>query len=347
MSAERTVKRRRVLDILEREDGDAVWLTSATALSWYLDGARVHTSLLGAPIAAVRIDAEGERVRVFANELDRLVAEELPAGISVEPVAWHDPLVPESRSPRVFAEERVAGGLRAARAALLPEERARYAALCRDTAAALTAQLPLSHPEESERALAARVSAALVAVGADPAVVMVAGSARSQHRHPLPSTAPLGSRAMVVVCARRHGLIANVTRWVRFGPADPAAADRDAAIRAVEADAFRATRVGTTLGDVLSEIAAAYPRHGFAADEWTRHHQGGAAGYAGRDPRAVPGATDVVRNGQAFAWNPTAPGHKIEDTVIVDDGRVTVLTRDGEWPEVDVDGVPRPLEWER
>ncbi|MFS0734969.1 M24 family metallopeptidase [Microbacterium sp. 1P10UB] len=342
-SADRAVKRRRVLDVLAGAGADAVWLTSSPALSWYLDGSRVHTSLLGPPVAAVRVDAAGDLVRVFANEAERLVAEELPPGVAVEAVDWHAPLVDERHGP-AWAEESLAGPLRAARAVLLPGERRRYAALCRDTAEALTAELMRAVPDETERALAGRLSAALVARGADPVVVMVAGASRLHHRHPLPTSATLGTRAMVVVCARRDGLISNATRWVRFGPAATAEADGDAALRAVESDAFRATRHGATLGEVLSEIAAAYPRHGFAPDEWTRHHQGGAAGYAGRDPRASPRGTELVQDGQAFAWNPTAHARKIEDTVLLDGGRVTVLTRDGVWPETDVDGVPRPLE---
>lgn len=345
MTSDRIAKRQRVLEVLDDAGGDAVWLISATALSWYLDGARVHTSLLGAPIAAVRVDREGEYVRVFSNEAERLAQEELPLGIRLEEVPWHVPLVP-ALSPGEFSEDELGSALRAARARLLPEERARYAALGRDAAAALTAELPLARPDESERSLAARVSAALVAVGADPAVVMVAGSERLRHRHPLPTTAPLGSRAMIVVCARRHGLIANVTRWLRFGPTLPATMERDEAIRAVETDAFRATRAGTSLGDILNVLAESYPRHGFAPDEWTRHHQGGAAGYAGRDPRAVPHTADIVQDGQAFAWNPTAPGHKVEDTVVLDGTQITVLTRDGVWPETAVDGILRPLELE-
>lgn len=342
--SDHAVKRRRLLALLDEHGGDALALTSSSALSWYLEGARVHTSLLGTPVAAVLVDRERETVHVFGNEVDRLVQEELPPGLDVRPTPWHAPLLPTSEGRPVRREEELAGPLRAARAVLLPDERARYADLCRETAAILTVVLSAATAAETELDLAARLCAALVRIGADPVVVMVAGASRLAHRHPLPTTAPLGSRAMIVVCTRRHGLIANLSRWIRFGADDARAADRASALRAVEADTFRATRRGATLAEVLAEIAESYPRHGFPADEWTRHHQGGAAGYAGRDPRAAPDTEDRVHDGQAFAWNPTAVGAKIEDTVIVDQGRVEVLTRDGVWPEILVDGVPRPLE---
>lgn len=345
-TTDREIKRRRVLDVLDDAGASAVWLTTPASLGWYLDGARVHTSLLGAPIAAVRIDRDGDLLRVYANEEERLLAEEVAFVPTVESVPWHAPLVSDFADDGILTEDRAAFSLRAARANLLPGERARYAALSRETAAVLTAELPEIRPDDTELAVAARVSGALVAIGADPAVVMVAGATRLGYRHPLPTAAPIGDRAMVVVCARRHGLIANVTRWVRLRPASAAESDAERRIRMVEADAFAATRAGSTLGEVLRTIAGSYPTHGFADDEWMRHHQGGAAGYAGRDPRAVPDSLDLIQDGQPFAWNPTAPGHKIEDTVIIDDGIVTVLTRDGAWPEVDVAGIPRPIEWE-
>jgi Xaa-Pro aminopeptidase len=344
-AADHAVKRERVLALLDGR-ADAVFLTSSTAVSWYLEGARVHTSLLGAPVAAVLVDREQDVVRIHSNEVDRLVDEELRGllgDIVIEAVPWHAPLLPDTGG-RARPEESLAAGLRAARAVLLPAERERYRSLCRDAAAAVTRELMRTRPEEAENALAGRLGGALAAIGADPVVVMVAGEGRLAHRHPLPTGAALGRRAMVVVCARRHGLIANLSRWIRFDREDTAAAERTAALQRVEADAFRATRPGATLADVLAEIAAAYPRHGFAKDEWTRHHQGGAAGYAGRDPRATPEARDVVRDGQAFAWNPTAAAAKIEDTILIDGDRVEVLTRDGDWPEVVVDGVPRPVE---
>ncbi len=340
-SDDRAIKRARVLTALDAAGLDAVWLTSPAALGWYLEGARVHTSLAGTPVAAVRVGRDGDLVRLFSNEAERLVAEELPAGVAVDPVEWHRPLV-DDRADTV-PEAMMDAALRAARAVLLPAERRRYAALGAETAVLLTDELATARPDETESALAARIAARVVTMGADPLVVMVAGDQRGGFRHPLPTGAVLGERAMVVVCARRHGLIANTTRWVEFGPSARQVRDRTEAIARVEAAAWRATRPGRPLRAVLGDIAAAYRSEGFDADEWRRHHQGGAAGYAGRDPRATPDTLDVVQDGQAFAWNPTAPGTKIEDTVVVDGGVVTVLTSDARWPHAPVNGVPRPL----
>jgi predicted nucleic acid-binding Zn ribbon protein len=153
------------------------------------------------------------------------------------------------------------------------------------------------------------------------------------------------------VCARRDGLIANLSRWVAFRPLTGEEEDAQRRILEVEADALDATRPGTVLSDVLLAIAAAYPAHGFDAEQWRRHHQGGAAGYAGRDPRATPSTSDVVRLGQAFTWNPWVPGAKVEDTVLLTGAPeapvIEPITRDERWPTTRVRGRERPVTLQR
>ena len=183
--------------------------------------------------------------------------------------------------------------------------------------------------------------------GAEPLVVLVGGESRSALRHPLPTADPLGRRAMLVICARRHGLVANATRWVRFGAASAEETDADARILEVEADVFAATRAGATLGEVLTAIRSAYPRHGFDPEEWLGHHQGGSAGYGTRETLATPDSAAELALGQAFAWNPTAPGAKVEDTVLLTETGVEPLTVDSRWPTTTVRGVERPVVLER
>jgi Xaa-Pro aminopeptidase len=335
--------------LLERAGVDALVLDSPGALSWYLDGARVTVSAAGDPIAAAVVTRDADTVVVGANEVDRLVAEELPADVSTHVVDWWTPpaaAAREAAGASALLESQVALELRAARAALLPGELARYRSLCGDAARVLTDALSTAEPGESERSLAARIGAGAIAQGAEPVVVLVAGATRLAHRHPLPTAALLGRRSMAVLCARRNGLIANVTRWVRFGAARAEDVDATDRLLEVEADVLDASRPGAGVADVLDVVRSSYGRHGFAADEWRRHHQGGPCGYVGRDPRAVDGVPDVLRAGQAVAWNPTAPGVKVEDTVLVTDAGIDVLTTDARWPTVTRRGRLRPDEWE-
>ncbi|GAA4188162.1 M24 family metallopeptidase [Microbacterium oryzae] len=339
ISPDRPEKLARVAEILDRRGASAVHLTSGAALAWLLDGARTAVPLGGPPVfsAVVRIDGT-VTVTALRNEAERLAEEEL-AGVDIEVVDWFAPLAPPR--PGVLDESEVDVELRAARASLLPAELDRYRRLGADAARAMTEVLTAATPDLTEFELAGRLTHALLTRGAEPAVALVAGAARGGVQHPLPTRAPLGDRAMAVATARRDGLHISITRWVRFRGVEP---DGAARILEVEADAWAACRPGRPLGDVLSDIARSYPRHGFAEDAWLRHHQGGPTGYAGRDPKATPDAQDRVAPLQAFAWNPWAPGVKTEDTVVRGAGdAVEVLSADSEWPTVEVRGVARPV----
>ncbi|MBA8794143.1 Xaa-Pro aminopeptidase [Friedmanniella endophytica] len=353
-SDERRTKQRRLREVLDRADQDAVLLTSATALGWYLAGARSHVSLAADPIVAVRVTRDdrapggvADDVLVTDNETARLVHEELPDDVTVWERPWFAPL-PDLRA---CPESVLADALRAARAPLLAPEIDRFARLGRDAAAVLTDALAAATPDQTERELAGAVAGALAAHGADPLVVLVGGLARSSLPHPLATDGPLGDRALLVACARRDGLIVNLSRAVAFRPLTAGERDAQHRILEVERETLDATRPGVRLSEVLTVIAGAYERHGFGADHWRGHHQGGVAGYAGRDPRATPDTHDPVRLGQAFAWNPWAPGAKVEDTVLLagDDARPAfeTLTTDPRWPVTEVGGRPRPVVWER
>ncbi|MFJ4998188.1 M24 family metallopeptidase [Microbacterium sp. NPDC088619] len=337
-SDDRIEKQDRLARVRQELGGAPLVLTSHESVSWYLEGARTHVSLAGPPVLAVRVEAHGDVLFVADNEADRLIAEELlpeDAERVVRVPWWISPAVAAAEIAGV-PEADAAAQLRAARARMLPAERARYRSLGRETAEALTDVLAPVDPAQTERAVAALIAAELIARGIDPLVVLVAGAQRGGFRHPLPTAGVLGERAMVVVCGRRGGLIANATRWIG-APVD------EEPLLGVERAFLDASAPGARLDDAFAAGTAAYARFGFDADEWQRHHQGGPTGYAGRDPRATASTSDLLVANQAFAWNPTAPGAKVEDTMLRTADGWEVLTTDDRWPSVEYEGLRRPV----
>jgi Xaa-Pro dipeptidase len=228
------------------------------------------------------------------------------------------------------------------RVPLLPEELDRYRALGVDAAAAVGSVMRRLEPGWSENRIAGEVSLELNDRGIRPSVLLVGGDARlKRFRHPLPSSQPVNDRVMVVVCGRRHGLYADLTRMAAFTPLGPQESRRYRAVLEIESVALKATHHGRFCRDVLVALQQAYAEHNHPL-AWRHHHQGGPTGYFSRDFLATPFEDRIVVDRSAYAWNPSLPGLKVEDTVLLQSQRLEVLTRDPEWPVTTVDGVERP-----
>jgi len=99
-----------------------------------------------------------------------------------------------------------------------------------------------------------------------------------------------------------------------------------------------ATRVGAEYQDVMDRACAQYEAEGYGG-EWRYLHQGGPIGYQDREFLVVPGAKQGrIADRQAIAWNPSVPGAKSEDTMLVSEDGLQIVTRAStEWPTIDVE----------
>jgi Xaa-Pro aminopeptidase len=305
-------------------------------------------------VAEVLVTPDAAHVLTDEIEAERLRAEELPPGLEVVVTPWADTEARERRVARLAAgpvasdlpapgEAALPGMLSSARMRLSPEEVERYRRLCREAAEAMSEAARAARPEQRERELAGVGAEALLRRGIEPALILVGGERRmAMYRHPTWKDEPLGDRVMLVFCGRRHGLYADLTRIVSFTEPSADQLRRDRAVAAVEAAAFRASTPGATLGEAYDAIVAAYAAEGFPGAE-RDHHQGGITGYRGREALARPGDPTRIEAGQALAWNPSLASSKIEDTVIVAEDGLEVLTVDPAWPTEEVGGRRRPL----
>lgn len=356
-SAEIAEKMSRVVRMLADENLGGVLLNSQPNFSWLTGGGANgvdQSREQGAGALLVRNDG---KLFVLASriEMPRLLAEELRAE-DFEPVefAWEEEkasptyLVDRARAllnqgaalgsdlPLGAGARIVEGALARCRYQLTASEIERFRQLGRDAGKAIVELARSLAPGETERQVARRAADALAAYGIHAVVNLVAADSRiQQFRHPLPTERRWEKLLMIVVCARRGGLIASLTRIVCAGPVTDELRQHTIAAARVNAQILAATRVGVT-GDELYEVAAhAYAAEGFAGEEHL-HHQGGACGYRTRDWVAHPSCHERVQVNQAFAWNPSITGTKIEETCLtVEDGIETITASPG-WPSIAV-----------
>ena len=140
---------------------------------------------------------------------------------------------------------------------------------------------------------------------------------------------------MIVVCAQRGGMIASLTRIVSSGGIPDELRRRTFAAAQVNAQLLAATQPNVSGSDLYRLAARAYAEAGFENEE-RLHHQGGASGYRTRDWVAHPASEERVQLNQAFAWNPSVTGTKVEETCIALADGVEVLTSTSDWPQIAV-----------
>jgi len=347
----------RLAAFLSERSLEAAWFARPANFAWLTGGNNIVDGAADVGVAAAGYDGDGLVVVTDDIEAGRLADEQLPDGVAVESYEWHAGSLPAAvgeRSPRPAAADFEVPGLEALNAGslrrpLTDDDAARYRELGAAAAGAVEAACREATPDSTEREVAAALGGRLARAGISAPVVLVGGQRRARsYRHCTPTDAGVGGYALVSVTAERGGLYASCTRTVAFDPPDWLPERHRAACR-VEATALAATRAvgraGGTAGNVFESVREAYEAVGWPG-EWRNHHQGGAAGFAGREWVAAPDATDRVRLPTGYAWNPTVRGAKSEGTVLVEETGYEPLT-DGDWPAVTVEAVGHDERFER
>ena len=350
--------RERVSRWLEEHDVETAWFARPNNFAWLTEGDnRISTA---APVGGAAVGCDGETLTILTSniEAERLREEELPPGIDVESFPWYESVLEGAvaeTTPTPAVADFDAPGLgeidaAALRQPLHPEAIEAYRSLSRDVVAGVESVLHDIASTDTEREVAARLQHALSERAITAPVVLVGSGERAQqYRHYTVQDEPLGEYALVSVTAEREGLHTSLTRAIAFD-APNWLTDRTEAANRVEATALAATRAvgreGGKAKEVFAAIQDAYAEVGYEG-EWELHHQGGAAGYAGREWVGTPDNDTAVELPMAYAWNPTVQGAKSEGTVLVTEDGFEPLTEPGNWPTREVGAVGYDLTLER
>lgn len=350
---ELSVKLERLRKLMAANNFTAVHVAKLGNLAWLLCGGDALVSFADAPVAEAVVTPQRVVVLMSEVERDRLEREAFPPGVDALYYSWFDPDAKGVLLKELLGEGKVladTAGVAGAvvrdfwplRVPLTESEVERYRALGRDAAEAFTETLRTLTPGLSEHEVAARIAYALRERGIQPALILVAADERLQrYRHPLPADTIFRERVMAVTCARRGGLYANLTRIVSAGALTDDVRDAYHRLLDVESTLLNYTQHGVLTRELFPEMQRAYDAAGFEG-EWARHHQGGACGYETRDWVLQEGGDRMLQEGSAYAWNPSLPGLKVEDTVLLQGENLEVLTADPNWPSVTVDSRARP-----
>lgn len=357
-AAEIREKVERVVRLLNAERLGGVLLSAQHNFAWLTAGGTNGVDLSReAGAASLLVRADGRRFVLASRiEMPRLLAEEISADV-FEPVefAWEE----EKAAPTYLADRAatlleagatlasdlplaanvrpVEGLVARCRYRLADAEVERYCALGRDAGEAVGELMRSLRPGERETEVARRAADGLARKGARAVVLLVAADGRlARFRHPVPTERGWERVLMVAVCARRGGLVASLTRIVCAGAVPEELRRRAESAARVHARLLSATQPGATGAGLYALAARSYAAEGFAGEE-RLHHQGGACGYRTRDWVARPESAEVVQDKQAFAWNPSITGTKVEETCVISGDGVEIVTASPDWPAITVE----------
>ena len=337
--------------MLSGEGLDGVLLNAQHNFSWLSGGSNGIDMTRENGAGFLFVTRHGERYVIANNiEMPRLLAEQISEydfnPIEVTWQAEKDPLTVLNAARSVasgnnlgcdvgFADTRnVEAAIAGCRYELTNEEIDRFKQLGQDAGEAVGRVIPTLFPGMTEIAIAQIIRDALHGSDIFPVVTLIAADQRiSNFRHPVPTDNVWKNSLLVVVCARRDGLIASLSRMVCAGEVPAELQRRTDACASVNASLYNATRTGAIGSNLYKTAADTYAAQGFAG-EIDKHHQGGAAGYRTRDWVAYPGSQDIVRPNQAFAWNPSITGTKTEETAILIDDELQVVTSTNGFPTI-------------
>ena len=351
------IKKRRVKTFLETNKLDAVLLSLQSNVSWFTCGSETHVSIASTE-SSVSVLATSDTDYVIANNIEapRFEREELgELGMEVRSFPWQDAGEPVSLARKLVKGriasddgrmgENIGEEFGSLRYSLTKTEITRYRELGANAAAVAEDIARTVRHGEKECEAAGRLAKALFSVNITPVVLLVAADERiEEYRHPLPTEKAVGRCMMIVLCARKKGLIVSLTRLVHFGNLPETLLRKHRAVAEVDATLISESRPGVKFNDVFRKAVDAYGENGFPG-EWQNHHQGGPTGYQCRDFKATLEEKRTVLPNQALAWNPSIRGTKSEDTIIALPDGTEIITASETWPKLRVNCKGKT--WER
>lgn len=353
-------KTERVVRLLAENELDAVILNAQHNFAWLTGGGLNGVDLSRENgVASLMVSRDGRRYILANNiEMQRMLAEQVSSSFEPIEFSWQnekaDGSIVLKNARRIlgtdariatdipmFAEAlTIEGKIAACRFRLTTEEQERFRNLGSDAGLAMEQLVEALEQGDSEIEIAEKLRHELGKAGIASVVTLVAADDRiSQFRHPLPTTKRWQKTLLLVTCAKRYGLIASQSRMVSLGEPDGELRRKTEAAAYVNASLLDATRPGVQGAELYKVAADAYAATGFG-DEINRHHQGGAAGYRTREWVAHLQSSEMVQSDQAFAWNPSITGTKVEDTTIVTSDGSEIITPSPSFPQIEsiIDG---------
>ncbi|MCG8500045.1 MAG: hypothetical protein MJB12_06515 [Firmicutes bacterium] len=336
-----------IRNILKEKNFDGIEINSQANFSYVTRGRGFIG--LASTVACGSLFITLDRICLVSENIEimRLYQEQLDSNPLVEAIgySWDEPQKRETVVKQIKGDLKIATEneleeeLFKLRTIMTPYDREEYKKLGYDTAALIQEICKNIKKGVGEYELAGEISNKLWSNNIEPVTILIAFDERAlKYRHPVMAGNRLDNYALVGICGRRNGLIVSLSRDVLINR-DEEMIQKHMKCAKVSAAFLSNLKIGNTAQNVFEKGLLAYQEQGYPL-EYKEHHQGGLTGFVPRELRVNIGCTHLVRKDEAYAFNPTIQGSKCEDTVLVTENGIEIMTYTGNYAYVtcDIDG---------
>ena len=344
------IKVSRIIDLLKKEDLDALYLAKQSNFAWITAGSsNIVTICTEAGVASILVTKDGDRYAITdAVEEPRMKEEQKleDLGFTILSQAWYENKNKEFIKGIVGSLDRVGADIPFDEAKMIQEkinplrysltynEICRYQYLGDYMSEALETYLTTLKPGMTEYEIAGGVANAIWPEGIDQVLFLVASDERIlKHRHAIPTGKKVEKSLMVSCNGRYKGLITTTTRMVHFGEAPEELLEQFRVTAEIENRMIEATRPG--VDDLVPHLVGkkAYEDFGYG-EMYFKHHQGGAQGYYNRNYLVSEANHHVTQVNQCYCYNPAIDGTKSEDAFIATESGPLMITKPVVFPTI-------------
>ena len=203
--------------------------------------------------------------------------------------------------------------------------------LCQEFSKILTDFCFKLKPHLTEKEIAANFNYYCAGHNINLPVLLVGSDERIfKYRHPVATDKKVDKYILFGTVAERDGLNASLTRSVYFGKTPDELVKRQNAVNYMEAFYWHQLKVGANLKDIFNLGKDMYEKLDFK-DEYKKHTQGGLVAYTAREIYADEIHDCFLKENNLMGWNPTVPGAKAEDMILIKKDKIEQLSIDKRW----------------
>lgn len=336
--------------LLKEREKEAIILTMPSNIAAFFRGSQSSLGFKQEPPGRVAICITDEEIYLLGNhsEVNRITEDELMwlPNLKLQPFLWDSWNL--SKSVNEFLQKQnfnniaddtglfgqnIDPDLRNLYYPLTEDEVEKIRNLSFDTANILETIAKKVEPGMTELSIAADLCKELIRNDIWPELIMIETDDRIKKlRHSNPQNINLEKLCMLSATVFRYGLYCSLTRLVAVSPISDVWQNFQKSCNRIDAQIIANSKPGESVGNLFNKIIKFYENEGFK-DEWKEHHQGGPAGFSGRDYKATSKETRILKEREPIVWNPTVYGAKSEDTILVSsrNNLPEILTDTGNW----------------